>query len=324
MSGKEIWQHSGILSAYCEAGSLQMYTAEEDYPLDSKGVPVKASTSMGSEPDTRSKIERFWDDSKPVAWAVVIIAMSTAIWAWHQPITGLSIGLLALMAGIVSLRPRMHFAEKIAWVLVLTAFAAFEVVAIKNSDAASTTDKKALVISLTAIQKKLDKTLSQLNVVHDGIAEMASNKPYLPPTRPALRPKPPEKTKPGSNEHLLGKRFVDAEKLGLSLSNTEPSSASVWNDGTNEAGNFANQLVVGLRDGKWVAGGNNLKMGDPQFFPDHLTLEISSLKASPEDHSIEEAKILQKALAQQGVSAVIRYTQQAFPANFMRVKVSGQ
>jgi hypothetical protein len=280
---------------------------------------------IACDPDDRSKTERIWDESKPVSWGLVILAMFAAVWASFQPITGLSIGLLALIAGIVSLRPRMHFAEKIIWVLLLVIFATFEVVAIKKSDTASTKDRIDLNAKMTTILGKLDITLSQLNVVHDGIAEMSKNKtPSLPARVKAPRPEPPTETKPLPSERPFVRRFVDAEKLGIYLLGSEPSSASVWNDGTNEAGNLANQLVIGLMNGKWIAGGNNLKMGDPAFFPDSLTLEVSSQKVSSADHSEDEAKTLQRALAQQGVTSVIRYTQQVFPANFMRVKVAGQ
>jgi hypothetical protein len=48
-----------------------------------------------------------------------------------------------------------------------------------------------------------------------------------------------------------------------------------------------------------VVGGNNIKIGDPAFFPDSLTVEVSSVAASPEDHSVAEAKSLVTALKKQ-------------------------
>jgi hypothetical protein len=73
-----------------------------------------------------------------------------------------------------------------------------------------------------------------------------------------------------------------------------------------------------------VAGGNNIKIGDPAFFPDSLTVEVSTKPTSTDDHSIAEAKALVSALARQRVTAILRYTDQAFPPNFMRIKVAGQ
>jgi len=120
------------------------------------------------------------------------------------------------------------------------------------------------------------------------------------------------------------RRTIDAERLGAMLNSAKPAAATVINDGTNEAGNFANQLVIGLRFGGWQAGGDNIKMGDPAFFPDSLTIEVSTVPVSPEDRSIEEANALKNALKAQGTAATIRYTVLAFPPNFMRIKVAGQ
>jgi hypothetical protein len=82
--------------------------------------------------------------------------------------------------------------------------------------------------------------------------------------------------------------------------------------------------VEGLRFGGWQAGGDNIKIGDPAFFPDSLTIEISAVPVSSEDHSIEEANALKNALKSLGTDATIRYTTLAFPPNFMRVKVAGR
>jgi hypothetical protein len=103
-----------------------------------------------------------------------------------------------------------------------------------------------------------------------------------------------------------------------------PSAATIINDGTNEAGNFAKQLEIGLHMAGWQVGGDNIKMGDPEFFPDSLTVEISSVPASSEDHSVDEAKNLVAALKNQGVAATQRFTTLKFPPNFMRIKVAGQ
>ena len=283
---------------------------------------------MGCEADNRCKLEVFWDDNPPFALWLVFLLSGFAVWAHHHSIPGVSIGLLALMAGIVSLRPRMHFAEKVAWVLLFAVFTAFEVLVLTKTDIAATAEKKELTGKLESIKSSIDTTLSQINVIKDGVAVMLSNSHSTTTTIPNKThhaPPVPKMHEPSQEPQTAGRRFVDAEKLGLYLKSAPPaSSASVINDGTNEAGNLANQIVIGLIAGNWVAGGNNIKMGDPAFFPDPLTIEVSNARASANDYSPEEAKTLQGALKNQGVVAKIEYTQQAFPANFMRIKVAGR
>jgi hypothetical protein len=209
----------------------------------------------------------------------------------------------------------MKFPEKVTWAIILPALALLEFHAINGADSNNLEARKQVNTKLEGIQSTIDTDTKQLNVVSQGIAVMAQNP--QPQAKPFQRPQ----VKPQENP---GKRFVSAEKLGLALLGKETSSATVINDGTNEAGNFANQLVIGLRNANWVAGGDNIKIGDPAFFPDSLTMEVSSRPASADDHSVAEAKSLISALAKQGVTATLRYTDQAFPANFMRIKVAGQ
>jgi hypothetical protein len=121
-----------------------------------------------------------------------------------------------------------------------------------------------------------------------------------------------------------GRRAVNAETLGVALKTGEPASATIIDDGTNEAGNLANQLVIGLGFAGWQAGGDNIKIGDPAFFPDSLTVEVSAIPASSADHSTQEAKGLIAALEKQGIEATLRFTNLAFPPNFMRIKVAGK
>lgn len=76
-----------------------------------------------------------WDRSKSISWGLplsgVCGVLITTLWP-QSP--GVSIGLLALAAGIMSVRPKMPFREKVIWVFVLIAFAILEVRAIKRSD----------------------------------------------------------------------------------------------------------------------------------------------------------------------------------------------
>jgi hypothetical protein len=120
------------------------------------------------------------------------------------------------------------------------------------------------------------------------------------------------------------KRNLNAEDLGAALRGSEHGAATIINDGTVEAGTFAKQLEIGLKMASWPTGGDNVKIGDPNFFPDSLTIEVSSLPASPEDHSTQEAKSLIAALQKQRVDAVLRFTDLRFPPNFLRIKVAGR
>jgi hypothetical protein len=265
--------------------------------------------------ENSSPFNEWWDTSPYPAIGLVLIGFALTIWAHYGHFSpGKSIGALAAVAGVMSLRPKMKFPEKVAWVIILTALVVFEFHAIDTADNDNLEARKEVNTKLEGIQAAIALDTKELNVVSQGIAAMAQNSHPQVAQRPQTKPQPP-----------IGKRFVSAEKLGLDLlQGKETSSATVINDGTNEAGNFANQLVIGLRDANWVAGGNNIKIGDPAFFPDSLTVEVSSRPASADDHSIAEAKSLVSALAKQGVTATLRFTDQAFPANFMRIKVAGQ
>jgi hypothetical protein len=81
------------------------------------------------------QIEEQWNESRFLAWLLVLSAIGLVLWTSFNPQSpGVSIGLLALVAGIMSVRPKMHSAEKFAWVAVLITFAVLEVHAISRSD----------------------------------------------------------------------------------------------------------------------------------------------------------------------------------------------
>jgi hypothetical protein len=121
------------------------------------------------------------------------------------------------------------------------------------------------------------------------------------------------------------RRAINAEDLAKAIKASGViGTATVINDGTVGAGAFAKQLEIGMRMGGWTVGGDNVKMGDPEFFPDALTVEISSNVASADDKSTEEAKVLIAELKKLNINAVLRFTDLTFPPNFMRIKVAGQ
>jgi uncharacterized membrane protein len=85
-----------------------------------------------------SGIERLWNTSKLVALMLVFVFIGLCLWAIFRPQSpGVSIGMLGLVAGIMSVRPKMHILEKIAWICILIVFAVLEVRAIRRGDEAN-------------------------------------------------------------------------------------------------------------------------------------------------------------------------------------------
>ena len=85
--------------------------------------------------DLAPQIEKFWKNSRLLACMLVLAAMGLALFATYYPRSpGWSIGMLALVAGIMSLRPEMHIFEKVSWIVLLIIFAILEVNAINRSD----------------------------------------------------------------------------------------------------------------------------------------------------------------------------------------------
>src|SRR5664280_1120660 len=81
------------------------------------------------------RAENIWNTNRILAWGLVLTGVGLALWAGFYPKSpGVSIGLLAGVAGVMSVRPKMLPAEKFAWVAVLVAFTILEVHAIKMSD----------------------------------------------------------------------------------------------------------------------------------------------------------------------------------------------
>jgi hypothetical protein len=131
-----------------------------------------------------------WNRSWVFSYGLVLCATGLAIWLWFFPQSpGVSIGLLAGVAGIMSVRPRMHSAEKFAWVVLLVAFTIFEVRAISISDSkneANLNHQKAefqaiaegLKLSLTTSTNQYNSTITQVRGVlttTQGVATVAQN-----------------------------------------------------------------------------------------------------------------------------------------------------
>jgi hypothetical protein len=120
-------------------------------------------------------------------------------------------------------------------------------------------------------------------------------------------------------------RYVNAKELGKQLKQFSGVTAAIWNDGTNEPGALAKQIEIGLEMANWTTGGNNIKMGDPSWFPDSLTIELSSKMEPSQERAHKAAKELKRVLKTSfQIDSEIRYTDQVFPRNFMRIKVASQ
>jgi hypothetical protein len=82
-----------------------------------------------------ARIDSFWGTNPYLALLLIVALAGPAVWTrLHPQSPGFSIGFLALAAGIMSLRPKMHFLEKVAWVILMVTFTYQEVKAIKQND----------------------------------------------------------------------------------------------------------------------------------------------------------------------------------------------
>jgi hypothetical protein len=264
-------------------------------------------------------------------WTSQAVIGCICLYLWfHLPAPGWSVAILAFDAALMSIHEHPIICEKLVWIAVVGALLVLELKSITKDHADQTATFQGIANGIKKTSDTGDQIIAILEkqsrsqaspqehqealVKAWGKASELDTKAVQGATATAQQP----------SQIQQGKRFVSAEALGLALKDQEHSAATVINDGTNEAGNFASQLEIGLQDAGWQVGGNNIKIGDPQFFPDSLTVEVSKNPASPEDHSVDEAKNLIEALKKQGVMATLRFTTLAFPPNFMRIKVAGQ
>lgn len=94
-----------------------------------------------------------------MAWLLVCTWFGGVCWLWYHPQPpGVSIGLLALVAGIMSVR-EMPTLEKMAWVAILIAFTVFEVDAIQKAELDNAAKNQAI---LNGIRQETSTTLDAL------------------------------------------------------------------------------------------------------------------------------------------------------------------
>ena len=96
-------------------------------------------------------IENEWNNNPLVAWTLVLLGIASAVYFYYFPqLPGVCIGILGLVAGIMSVRPgKMHVYEKMAWIALLIAFAVFEVLAIKRGDLEYTAKNQVILDGMT-------------------------------------------------------------------------------------------------------------------------------------------------------------------------------
>jgi len=81
---------------------------------------------------------------------LVLLGIGSVVYFYcHPQLPGVCIGVLALVAGIMSVRADMHIYEKMTWIALLIAFAVFEVQAIHRGDIESTTKNQAILDGMT-------------------------------------------------------------------------------------------------------------------------------------------------------------------------------
>jgi len=120
------------------------------------------------------RAERIWNDSRALAWTLVLAGIGLALWVGFYPKSpGVSIGLLAGVAGIMSVRLKMHPAEKFAWVAVLVAFTILEVHAIKVSDQKNedtrTAQNKAFGLIADGLKTSIETSRTQYKSTIDHV-----------------------------------------------------------------------------------------------------------------------------------------------------------
>ena len=109
--------------------------------------------------DLVSKAEEAWKNSKALSCALISLGAILALWAGlTNQSPGVSIGLLALVAGVMSLRPEMRLLEKAAWVVILVAFTVLEVRAINRNDEENRKARDRQNESFNAIVQKLESS----------------------------------------------------------------------------------------------------------------------------------------------------------------------
>jgi hypothetical protein len=264
-------------------------------------------------------------------WVFILVQVcilgAGLLWSWHLPPPGWSAVALGVGAAIMSLQEGIGRREKVVWVVLLAVLLMVEMRSISKDRDEHNAEFGRIAGGITTLIDKSDQ-LIQLQI--SSRSPQAPNKEALVKewgnaslfNIPAVKGALPTTTEPPQIQR--GPRHISAEQLGSYLRGEEAASATIINDGTVEAGSFAKQLQIGLMMAGWTVGGDNVKIGDPDFFPDSLTIEVSADPASPDDNSASEAKSLIDALSKQGIEATLRYTTLAFPPNFMRIKVAGR
>jgi hypothetical protein len=107
------------------------------------------------------KAEQCWNRNGVVAGVLLVAGIGFALWAAMCPQSpGISIGLLAAAAGIMSVRPKMQLAEKLSWVVILVTLTVLEVLAIGRNDKATEAIRDAQNLAFKGIADGLNESMT--------------------------------------------------------------------------------------------------------------------------------------------------------------------
>jgi hypothetical protein len=115
------------------------------------------------------KAETLWNRNRAVAVSLVCGGMGLSLWIFVNPQSpGVSIGMLALVAGIMAIRSEMHILEKSAWIVILIFLAVFEVQSIHRADEESKNSRHAQLQQFHDVAEKLESSIELSKTEYEG------------------------------------------------------------------------------------------------------------------------------------------------------------
>lgn len=193
-------------------------------------------------------MEFFWNTNRFVAWILVLSGTALALWAGIRPQSpGVSIGLLGGAAGIMSVRPRMHPAEKFSWVVLLVTFTVLEVIAIGRGERAAEATRAAQNAAFGAIADSLKLSISQSReqygstIEHvDGVLTETDN--VLGTTKKAA-----DLAREGVDDLTGGDTYVVVRPVFVPLADSSNTFALAVADGANCKARALQDLSIVIR-----------------------------------------------------------------------------
>lgn len=108
-----------------------------------------------------NKIEEVWKDVH-VSILLCSVAFCTSLWALMSlPLPGVSIGILGVVAAVMSLRGEMRPVEKTAWIVILTMLLVAELRSITKNNAQVASDREVQNRKLQTLNNELSQSISE-------------------------------------------------------------------------------------------------------------------------------------------------------------------